>query len=165
MGGSYKQCTACGKRALVIATRCPGCGRELSGPAVPEPRAGPNRRPLVIVLALLGVFGLSRLGGPDRGQDELSGFAPAESLADSAEVAATMAATARPESAAAAGVLLVARDWTNVRKARSTRAPLEAMLMPGDSVVADSLERDWYRVALYGEVLGYVHRSTLAAPK
>jgi hypothetical protein len=36
MGGSYRQCSACGKRALSIATRCPGCGRELDAPEVPE---------------------------------------------------------------------------------------------------------------------------------
>ncbi|MGH2671229.1 MAG: hypothetical protein ACRDH5_19325 [bacterium] len=38
------------------------------------------------------------------------------------------------------------------------------MLLPGDTVLADSLERGWYRVALEGEVLGYVYRSTLTAP-
>ena len=35
--------------------------------------------------------------------------------------------------------------------------------MPGDTVLADSLQRGWYRVALEGEVLGYVHRTTLHA--
>ena len=28
MAGSYRQCDTCGKRALSIAIRCPGCGRE-----------------------------------------------------------------------------------------------------------------------------------------
>jgi hypothetical protein len=51
-----------------------------------------------------------------------------------------------------------------VRTSRSKRANLEAVLTPGDTVLADSLERGWYRVALEGEVLGYVHRSTLTAP-
>jgi predicted amidophosphoribosyltransferase len=37
MGGSYRQCSECGKRALSIATRCPGCGREL------EPQVTPAR--------------------------------------------------------------------------------------------------------------------------
>ncbi len=73
-----------------------------------------------------------------------------------------MAATTPP--AEDAGELRVARTWTNVRKSRSVRAPLEAVLMPGDTVLADSLGRGWYRVALDGEVLGYAHRSTLAAP-
>ena len=61
--------------------------------------------------------------------------------------------------------LLVARTWTNVRRARSRRADLEAVLTPGDSVVADSLDRDWYRVRFMGEILGYAHRTTLAAPE
>ena len=39
-----------------------------------------------------------------------------------------------------------------MRKSRSARAPLEAMLMPGDTVLVDSLEQGWYRVALEGEV-------------
>ena len=34
--------------------------------------------------------------------------------------------------------------------------------MPGDTVLADSLEQGWYRVALEGEVLGYAHRWALA---
>jgi hypothetical protein len=38
------------------------------------------------------------------------------------------------------------------------------VLLPGDTVVADSLRNGWYRVALEGEVLGYVHRSTLISP-
>jgi hypothetical protein len=65
---------------------------------------------------------------------------------------------------ASAGEVLVARTWTNVRKSRSKGADVEAVLLPGDTVLADSLDRGWYRVALEGEVLGYVHRSTLAGP-
>jgi len=72
--------------------------------------------------------------------------------------------TAAPLPTASAGEVLVARTWTNVRKSRSKRGDVEAVLLPGDTVVADSLERAWYRVALEGEVLGYVHRSTLARP-
>jgi hypothetical protein len=62
-----------------------------------------------------------------------------------------------------AGELLVARTWTSVRKSRSKSADLEAVLLPGDTVLADSLRQGWYRVALEGELLGYVHRSTLTA--
>ena len=43
MGGSYRQCSECGKRALSIATRCPGCGREL------EPHVAPETRPVLEV--------------------------------------------------------------------------------------------------------------------
>jgi hypothetical protein len=85
-------------------------------------------------------------------------------------MASTTAATTPLDTARAAalparsaGELLVARTWTSVRTSRSKSADLEAVLLPGDTVLADSLERGWYRVALEGEVLGYVHRSTLAA--
>ena len=57
----------------------------------------------------------------------------------------------------------VARSWTDVRKSRSVRAPLEAVLTPGDTVLADSLVQGWYRVTMEGEVLGYAQRSTLTA--
>ena len=82
-----------------------------------------------------------------------------------------MAAIAPPDTARVAaapaestGELLVARTWTRVRKSRSARAPLEFILTPGDTVLADSLEGGWYRVALDGDVLGYAHGSTLLAP-
>jgi hypothetical protein len=94
----------------------------------------------------------------------------ADSLAGSSEVAYAMGATARLDTASveattdARGEYLVARTWTNVRSARSTRAGLEAVLAPGDTVFADSLTRDWYRVAFEGEAMGYAHRSTLAPP-
>jgi hypothetical protein len=174
MGGSYRQCHECGKRALSIATRCPGCGREFPGPAVPED--GPalelgrflSPRVVAVVLAMAAVLTTARLG--------LSSFVAADSIAaDSiaaaSEVAYAMAAAARLDTASAAALpgesaaeLLVARTWTSVRTSRSKRANLEAVLTPGDTVLADSLERGWYRVALEGEVLGYVHRSTLTAP-
>jgi hypothetical protein len=61
MGGSYIQCSECGKRALSIATRCPGCGREL--PPRPERRAGRTidlgrilPLPLVVVDLLAGTM-------------------------------------------------------------------------------------------------------------
>jgi len=60
--------------------------------------------------------------------------------------------------------LLVARTWTHVRHSRSKGADVDAVLLPGDTVLADSLERGWYRVTLDGEVLGYAHRSTLTHP-
>ena len=168
MGGSYRQCTECGKRALSIATRCPGCGRELPAPAGPEdgPRLDLRRflspGAMVAVLAAAAVAAAAGLGRVGRfGEQETSSIA-AVSAADSIAAYSEGAYAAVP--AESVGELLIARDWTNVRRARSTRAGLEAMLTPGDSVVADSLERDWYRVALEGEVLGYVHRTTLVRP-
>jgi hypothetical protein len=96
---------------------------------------------------------------------------PSDSTAASSEEAYAMAALTPLDSAATAaleaegtGQLLVARTWASVRKSRSRSASLEAVLMPGDTVLADLLERGWYRVALEGEVLGYAHRSTLKVP-
>ena len=158
MGQSYRQCTECGKRALRIATRCPGCGHEFPDPEGPE--SG---------LAL----GLGRFFFPS----VVAGVLAAAAVLTSAkqppsEVAYAMVATDRLDMASAAGLpaesageLLVARSWTSVRKSRRKSAPLEAMLTPGDTVLADSLERGWYRVALEGEVLGYSHRSTLTPPE
>ena len=158
MGGSYRQCPECGKRALSIATRCPGCGREFTAPAVPEGSGLDLRRfltpgavvALLAVAAVLASAGLRRTGPPDQ---EQSGLVTAETAARVIEAAVSETA----------GELRVARTWANVRQSRSVRAPLEAMLLPGDTVLADSLARGWYRVALYGEVLGYAHGSTLAA--
>ncbi|CAN5887999.1 hypothetical protein BH24GEM1_BH24GEM1_20820 [soil metagenome] len=177
MGGSYRQCTECGKRALSIATRCPGCGRELPSPAVPtgspfqELRRFMSPGMVAGVLAVAAAFGAAELG---RTSPALAGPSfpdSADSMAAFSEVAYVAAGTARLGTATAAaspaenaGELLVARTWTHVRGSRSRRAGLEAMLTPGDTVLADSLERDWYRVALEGEVLGYVHRSTLTDP-
>lgn len=176
MGGSYRQCSECGKRALSIATRCPGCGRELAAP--PEPEVGPRLKfgrylspGLMGLVAIAAIVVAVELGGSVDGGE---GSAPpaAGSPADSSEVAYALGATARLDRASVEATtaapppqLLVARTWTNVRRARSRRADLEAVLTPGDSVVADSLDRDWYRVRFMGEILGYAHRTTLAAPE
>jgi hypothetical protein len=166
MGGSYRQCVECGKRALSIATRCPGCGRELPAPAVPEGGSvlalGRFLSPGVVVgvLAAGAVLTAAGLGRASRHPEKQSSYMAADSIATSSEVA--YAAAALP--AESAGELLVAHTWTNVRRSRSKSADLEAMLTPGDTVFADSLERGWYRVALEGEVLGYVHRRTLTPP-
>lgn len=158
MGGSYRQCPECGKRALSIATRCPGCGREFTAPAVPKGAGRDLRRfvtpgAVVALLAIAAVLASAGLRRTVPATEEQSGLVTAETTA-------TLTAAAVSETA---GELRVARTWANVRQSRSVRAPLEAMLLPGDTVLADSLERGWYRVALYGEVLGYAHRSTLAA--
>jgi len=175
MGGSYRQCTDCGKRALSIATRCPGCGREFFTPKAPAPGPALDLRrflPQRVVAGIVGVtvvltaVELVQTSGP---MDREPAFVEADSASGYTEMASAMAGMARLDTATAgavpapsAGELLVARDWTHVRKARSKRADLEAMLTPGDTVLADSLDRGWYRVALEGEVLGYVYRSTLS---
>lgn len=181
MGGSYKQCHQCGKRALRIATRCPGCGRELETPADPETSAAPRLGRFLPRGAAAAAVLAAIVVGVELSGESWSSVAPrdtpavelgaAESLTGSSEVAYTMGATARLDTASveattdARGEYLVARTWTNVRSARSTRAGLEAVLTPGDTVFADSLDRDWYRVALEGEIMGYAYRSTLVPPE
>jgi hypothetical protein len=164
MGGSYRQCDACGKRALSIAIQCPGCGRELPANKVPKGSGGldlgrfltPKGVAAVLaVVAILVSARLGRAGQPTEEKAEVESSMVRTGPLDTARVAA------RP--AESGSELRVARTWTNVRKSRSVRAPVEAVLTPGDTVRADSLEQGWYRVTLEGEVLGYAHRSTLAA--
>jgi len=177
MGGSYRQCSECGKRALSIATRCPGCGREFPAPAVAEVDPALDLRrllsPRVVggIIATTVVLMAAGLLRSHRPLEQQSSLAVADSSSTFSQVAHTTAAAARldtataaPLPAASAGEVLVARTWTNVRKSRNKLADVEAVLLPGDTVLADSLERGWYRVALDGEVLGYVHRSTLDHP-
>jgi rRNA maturation protein Nop10 len=162
MSGSYRQCPDCGKRALRIATRCPGCGREL------PPRAEPRRGPvhafgryvpwLAAVLIAGAVLVTAVLGRFRRTPLEESSSVAAATRVD------TTTAAGSPAASGPAGRLLVARTWTHVRNRRSVAGELEAVLLPGDTVLADSLSRGWYRVALEGEVLGYAHRSTLVGP-
>ena len=96
------------------------------------------------------------------------GAAAGDSIAASSEVAYALGASAQLDSASVeatpAGGMLVAKTWTNVRRSRSRRAELEAVLTPGDTVFADSLQRDWYRVSYEGEVMGYAYRTTLTTP-
>ena len=177
MGSSYKQCDECGKRALSIATRCPGCGVEFPIPlVVPEPARPPLEvRNFISPNAIMGIIGiLVAVAAADLIKTTRSSAEPTFA-AETTEVAYTAADTSALDTAIAAGVvaesasaepageLRVARTWTHVRTARKKSAHLEAMLMPGDTVYADSLDRSWYRVALEGEVLGYAHISTLTA--
>ena len=175
MGRSYRQCTACGKRALSIATRCPACGEELVSPVIREPGRKLELGPLPSPRLLAGVLGtVAVLAAAVLGQSHRSPTKPLLSSVDSAGIPAEVGysalgrldtSIAAGSAAAASGTrLLVARTWTHVRTARSRRGDLEAVLLPGDTVLADSLSRGWYRVALEGEVLGYVHQSTLVTP-
>ena len=178
MGQPYKQCTACGARALRIATRCPGCHREFPStapaPVSPVGQPGTSRpaspRPTGLaagVLVVAAILTLTELSQTNGRTVETTSTASADSIPAPAEVAYASnggtvagapvpAAPTRPE-------VRVARTWTHVRKAPRKGAELEAVLTPGDTVLADSLQRGWYRVALDGEVLGYAYQSTLEA--
>jgi hypothetical protein len=181
MSASYRHCAECGKRALSIATRCPGCGRELPSPAVPDHPAfdlGPLRSPPVIVglLAIavaLGGIRLEQRASTAAGAGEESSFVPpARAAAHAVEPLAVVPLAATPtvrRPAATAPTaerdtsrVLVARTWTHVRSRRSPKAELSAVLLPGDTVLGDSLSKGWYRVALEGEVMGYAYRAGLA---
>jgi hypothetical protein len=170
---TYRECPACGKRALSIATRCPGCGHEFpSQPgrwqaSRPDPgRAGPLWAAAVILLAAAGVFtiGMRRGAAGDGGAP-----VPADARAEppgALETAQAAASPAMPDSAPSAkAVPRRARTWTKVHDRRSTKADLVAVLLPGDTVMADSLRGGWWRVALEGRVLGYVYAPTLVGDR
>jgi hypothetical protein len=174
MAGSYRQCDACGKRALSIAIRCPGCGREFPAKIVPKSGGGLELgrfltpKGVAAVLAVGAVLisaSIAPTGQPGEAKAEVRPSMASTGPLETARVAAVPLDTGRVAAPPAenASDLRVARSWTDVRRSRSMRAPLEAVLTPGDTVQADSLEQGWYRVALEGEVLGYADRSTLAA--
>ena len=171
MRGSYRQCDACGKRALSIANRCPGCGREFPAREVPKgsgPELGRFLTPkgVAAVLAVLAVLVSARPGRTlqlREQEPEVESSMARTSPLDTARTSPLDTARVAALPAESGSELRVARSSTNVRKSRSVRAPVEAVLTPGDTVQADSLEQGWYRVALEGEVLGYAHRATLAA--
>jgi hypothetical protein len=115
---------------------------------------------LTLVVVLMGI----RVGKrPTQPADEESSFvAPAATAPLVVDPLAATPRFDRPAAAAAdTGRLLVARGWTHVRIRRSREAELSAVLMPGDTVLADSLRQGWYRVALEGEVMGYAYKSGL----
>jgi hypothetical protein len=173
MARSYRQCE-CGKRALSIATRCPACGRELVAPPVKEETGGFEIGRFIspgtlkwgaagLVVLLMAIFALRARPSSERAS------AAADSAGASSEVGFSRETTLGTASAAVvapegAGELRVARTWTHVRSGRRVSSDVQAVLLPGDTVVVDSLKRGWYRVALEGEVLGYAHQSTLLRP-
>jgi rRNA maturation protein Nop10 len=172
MGKTYRECPACGKHALSIATRCPVCGEELLGQPVRREAVPPRGRPRApfvvvgVVLVAAAVAAAALLYHRDTAPPETAASASAQDEAsvapDTFRVASASATTARPDSAPSAeAVPRVARTWTKVHEKRSVKADLSAVLLPGDTVLADSLEGGWWRVALEGKVIGYVHGGTL----
>jgi hypothetical protein len=172
MARSYRECPACGKRALSIATRCPACGQELlTEPVRREASPENRRRGPILTLAALGVllplailayaFAVRHAGMRER-EVSVTAAAPVETptLLDTARAASSLAVSDSAPTAAA--VTRYARTWTNVRARRSPKGDVVAVLLPGDTVLADSLSRGWWRVALEGQVIGYVYAPTLA---
>jgi hypothetical protein len=173
MARTFRECPACGKRALSIATRCPACGQELLTEPVQREAATPRtrRRSPVVALAALGVvlpvailayaLAMRRAGIHER-ETPVTAAVPVESPTplDTARAASSLAVSDSAPTAAA--VTRYARTWTNVRAQRSPKGDVVAVLLPGDTVLADSLKQGWWRVALEGQVLGYVYAPTLA---
>ena len=173
MTPAYRECPACGKRALSIATRCPQCGEELPTQPIrweisrdrPALRRRSGRRLPVpaLLAALLVCGGLAALAL--RGSGERRPSAPAaapDAVPAALETARAAASPVMSDSLPSAGaVTRYARTWTNVHDRRSPGADVVAVLLPGDTVLADSLARGWWRVALEGRVIGYVYERTL----
>jgi hypothetical protein len=168
MATTYRECPACGKRALSIATRCPGCGHELLTQPVQRqaPRDTWRLRPVpavaVILLATAGLVMLVIRPGAVRDSEALATAAIRAEPPMALDTARAAASPVMPDSAPSAeAVPRLARTWTKVHDRRSAKADLVAVLLPGDAVLADSLRGGWWRVALEGRVLGYVYARTL----
>ena len=162
MSGNYIQCSECGKRALRIATRCPQCGHEFvsATPDEPRPLVDPERHPAILAAAATALLALALgVGWWARRPHVEHGSTTALVRTDTTSVSGS--ATAAEPAEPSPEQRRFARTWTKVHTGRSTGSELAAILLPGDTVVVDSLQRGWWRVALEGQVLGYVLQSTL----
>jgi hypothetical protein len=119
-----------------------------------------------IAVILLGAAGLAMLimrPGSARDPEALATSAIRPEPPMALDTARAAASPVMPDSAPSAeAVPRLARTWTKVHDRRSAKADLVAVLLPGDTVLADSLRGGWMRVALEGRVLGYVYAPTLA---
>ena len=104
-------CPSCGKSALPVATRCPGCGcafeLRYDRPAVD---ASPSRKGLftagaLAIIALLGANGLRQWGATDRSETHLAGM------------------SAPPKSAPAPAPVVAAQPDSTVTRAERTAPP------------------------------------------
>ena len=163
MSPTYITCSECGKRALSIATRCPQCGFEF--PARPIERGSwksdlGRLLPVLVaggvVVATITVVTVVMRRPSNRAEGPATGEAPATAAGQEMDTAMAAASPAR-----SAGERRFARTWTNVRSRRSVAGDLVGVLLPGDTVLADSLSRGWWRVTFEGKVMGYAYRSTL----
>jgi hypothetical protein len=94
-----------------------------------------------------------------RAASRSEGSATAEAHVAAGSEMDTAVAAASP--AASRSERRFARTWTNVRSRRSAHGDLVAVLLPGDTVLVDSLSRGWWRVTFEGKMMGYAYRSTL----
>ena len=163
MSPTYLTCSECGKRALSIATRCPQCGFEF--PARPIERRTwtsdlgrllPLLVTVGVVAATVAVVTVVVRRTANRTDRRATAEAPAATAAPEMDTAMSAATPA-----AGSGVRRFARTWTNVRSRRGVAGDLAGVLLPGDTVLADSLSRGWWRVTFEGKVMGYVYHSAL----
>ena len=162
-----RHCLSCGKSVLSIATRCPACGADLPPPPTHRPSSRSGVHPIVLVAAaaMLLVLGLSALALARKAFEDkevAAAPAPAAGTPDPLDTASAAATTTVPDSTPTAqAVIRVAQTWTKVRSRRSVHADVVGILLPGDTVLADSLKSGWWRVSLDGRVLGYSWDRTL----
>jgi hypothetical protein len=157
MSSTYVSCPECGKRALRVATRCPQCGVEFAARPAPRTSSGSDFGRVLPLLAVAGVVVATvalaaAVMRRTAQQTELTASAPAPDM-DTA-----MAAASPPP---AAGERRFAQTWTNVRSRRSAAGDLAGVLLPGDTVLVDSLSGGWWRVTFEGKVMGYAYHSAL----
>ena len=145
MASTYRECPACGKRSLSIATRCPGCGQEFPSQPIrwqASSDTGRHRRVPALALAVpiaVALVGLLVWRSVARDRGHPSAAAPAEA-ALALDTARAAASPVMPDSAPSAdAVPRLARTWTKVHDRRSPRSDVVAVLLPGDTVLADSL--------------------------
>ena len=162
-----RHCLSCGKSVLSIATRCPGCGAELPAVPVRRPAVGRSVPPVFLVAAaaillVLGLWGLALARKAFDDNEVATAPPPSAEPPDPLDTASAAGTATVPDSAPTrAAVIRVAQTWTKVRSRRSVHADVVAILLPGDTVLADSLKAGWWRVALDGRVLGYSWDRTL----
>ncbi len=151
------RCPECDKRALSVASRCPSCGVEFPARTARRTRSTSDFGrlwPLVAVVTVVtATVGLGAMV-LRRTSDRTVAAAPAPPP----ELDTAMAAASLPT---AEGQPRFARTWTNVRDRRSPAADVVAVLLPGDTVLADSLAGGWWRVTFEGTPIGYVSHATL----
>ena len=154
MSPAYMACPECGKRALSIATRCPQCGFEFPARPIEHKTWTSGLGRFLPLLAVVTLAERRTAGGSE-------GPATAEANAVAGSEMDTAGGAAPPS--ASGGERRFARTWTNVRNRRSVAGDLVAVLLPGDTVLADSLSRGWWRVTFEGKVIGYAYQSTLVS--
>jgi SH3 domain-containing protein len=163
MSPSYVTCSECGKRALSIATRCPQCGFEFPARTLPRKSGTSNFGRLLPLLAAAGAVAatvalVTMVMRRTANRAEAPATAEAPGTATAPDMDTAMAASSPAPGAAQRRF---ARTWTNVRSRRSAAGDVVGVLLPGDTVLADSLSRGWWRVTFEGKVMGYAYRSTL----